>query len=210
MWRLVVSFLEKPWIAAVALLVQAVVLLVQAVILLLQWRILRHHGEVMEQHTDIGRIQVKTAQLIGDAIQQQGQILEAQFTFQKRIDAKAEREQVFEKIFAVARNVRALSNVLANIPPGTSRDFAKERIDRSWNELGNSATECQKGLTTSIHIPEDVKNYFIRFCGVVSDAVEKQEDDVSAARKQLRQLEVPDKDFSAMLRKLAQAPIGAG
>ena len=69
--------LRKPeWVAAGALLIQAV-------ILFLQFKILGRHAETMEEHKKFARTQAKTAELIGQALVQQSNILDEQFRFQK-------------------------------------------------------------------------------------------------------------------------------
>src|SRR5438876_9224385 len=124
-----VEFLRKPeWIAAIALLIQAVILFLQAVIL-------RRHGATMEEHAGIAKAQAETAALIGKALDQQGKILaeqtkimDEQFKFQRTIELKAERVQVFDALMRLHVSFKALLSTLSEVQLSNYTQAMQDRV----------------------------------------------------------------------------------
>jgi hypothetical protein len=160
--KAVLDFIRKPeWVAAVALLIQAV-------ILFLQFRILRGHGETMKEHAGIAKGQANTADLIGKALERHATILDeqtkltnAQFEFQRRVEAHASREKVYDQVLELNRLVIVMIAKLES--PGQRYDqrVAEEHILKS--ELIAAILPTQKATVTSPYLTEKEKDYFRRY-----------------------------------------------
>src|SRR5438045_6930967 len=106
----------------------------------MRWRILRRHATTMEEHTAIAGTQAKTAELIGQALQQQGKILNEQtaimgeqFKFCRKIEAKAERARVFSQIFNLRARVEMLRSVPSRIQPSNYTQKCQTRDEHCPN-----------------------------------------------------------------------------
>jgi hypothetical protein len=212
MSQCLVTFLDGVrWPETVA----AVALLIQAVILFLQWKILGRHAATMEEHTGIAGKQAETAKLIGQALDQQGrvlgkqsQIMDEQFNFQKRVEAKSEREKVFEFLLNLHSRFVLLTDTLSARPATalTVPDFsARDRREHAWSRLHEAILPCQKALITAIHLSPDEKNYFIRYCQAV-DTLQRS-GNIEQELKQVNALQAEYADFGNMMLKAAQTPL---
>jgi hypothetical protein len=171
--------LRKPeWIAAAALLIQAFILWLQS-------RILTRHAGTMEKHVDIAKTQAEIAKSIGNALSQQGVIMEGQLNFQKMVEAKAEREKVFDVVLDLRARFVRLHTTLGSIPVAAGISAGtREKLDFDWDRLEEALLPCLKALITSIHISAAERNYFIQYAQSV-DAM-KRTNDISKDFQQLR------------------------
>jgi hypothetical protein len=156
-------FRSPEWIAAFALLIQAA-------ILTLQWKILRRHAETMEKHTGIAGIQADTAALIGQALQQQGQIMSeqtkimaAQLAFQKWMEAKAERTNVFDLLLDVGLRAGALKSTAEQIVLANSTPENQAMLRQAITQLRTAIIPCQKALIISTHLSKEDMTYFGKY-----------------------------------------------
>jgi len=216
------SFSEhKPeWIAAIALSIQAAIFAVQAAIFVWQAIILRRHASTLEAHTEIARTQSETAKLIGQALAQQGTVLDEQtkimakqFSFQRRVEAQAERTRVFDVVLDLRAKVVRLKEVLtlSMIPSEALQDSfdvqdMKNRQAAAWIGVSEAIMACQKALLTAIHLSAEEKNYFLGYAQAV-DALEightkNAETDLQALRK----LDGTYEDFVKKMIQAAQPP----
>jgi hypothetical protein len=164
--------LGPDWVAAIALSIQALIFLLQAAILWWQGRILRRHASTLEKHTEIAGAQAETAKLIGQALDQQGKvtdaqvkIMAAQFEFQRAIEAKSDRERVFDAALELRATLAGLKGVLGRpqAPGSTLSTQAGDEIASAWNRLKKATFPCQKALLTSAHLSNGQREYFTRF-----------------------------------------------
>src|SRR6266699_559489 len=155
------EFLRKPeWIAAIALLIQAVILFLQAVIL-------RRHGTTMEEHAGIAKAQAETAALIGKALDQQGKILaeqtkimDEQFKFQRTVEMKAERVQVFDSLMQLHVSFKMLLSAISRVQLSNYTHEMQDRVRASWQQVSQDLLPCQKAIHTSIYMNPDERQYF--------------------------------------------------
>jgi hypothetical protein len=198
--------LRKPeWIAAIALLIQAVILPLQA-------KILGRHAETMERHAEIAGTQAETAKLIGQALDQQGKVLNDQtkimadqFTFQRRLEIKAEREKVFDLLLELHTKAVALQSRIGSLQPGaTITQEGRERLNAAWDSVGSCIVPCQRALLTSIHLPNEEKDYFLKYV-LDADSLRRTGDAVRDMQT-LRTFFESHKDFPLKLIKAAKTP----
>ncbi len=160
--RLFIDFIRKPeWVAAVALLIQAVILWLQA-------RILRKHGMTMEEHAGIAKGQAATAELIGKALEQHAKILgeqakltEEQFKFQRKVEAHATREKVYDQVLRLDGAVQLLIFKIES--PGTRDAKRVAEEDVLQGEMVAAVLPVQKATLTSLHLTQEEKDYFRRY-----------------------------------------------
>ena len=196
--------LGPEWTAAIALGAQAVIFLVQAAILFWQGSILRRHATTLEKNTEIANTQADTAKLIGQALDQQGRVLDEQtkimdeqFKFQRKVEAQAERAEVFDLVLELRTQFVAVKGVLsANLGPGiTFTQESREKIENAWQRLNAAILPCRKALITSIHLSQEEKNYFLGFAQAV-DALERgHTNTIEADLKALKKVEDDHKEF---------------
>jgi hypothetical protein len=206
-WQAIKTFLVGVrWPETVA----AIALLIQAAILGLHWRILTRHGETMEQ-------QAKTGELIGQALDQQGRVLaeqakimDDQFKFQRKIEAKIERQKIFEVVLDLqARFVDLKTELSAALPSGTSvLDIAKQQsVDHKWSRLEEAIFPCEKALITAIHLSQAEKNYFMQYAQSVDAVTQKRSQMAVEQSMQLQAISDTYKDFTKRLMETALPPI---
>jgi len=207
--------LGPEWAAAIALGAQAIIFLLQALILGWQGVILRRHASTMEKHTEIAGTQAETAKLIGQALDQQGKVLDtqtkimdAQFRFQRKIEAQAERANVFNLVLELRAQFVAVKGTLkANLGPGTQfTQASREKIESAWHKLSAAIVPCQKALITSIHLSQGEKNYFMGFAQAVDLLERGHTNTIEADLKALQALEDTYKDFLKKMMGSAQTP----
>jgi hypothetical protein len=183
---------------------------VQAVILFLHWIILRRHAGAVEEHVGIAATQADTAKLIGQALEQQGKIMgdqlkimADQFKFQTRGEIKDERQLVFDLVLEVRARLKGLASSihLVGYAP-TSANNAQIKSDR--DKLGDTTLPCKKALTTSIHLPQKEKDYFLAYVEDV-DRLELTNNPTTDAQ-QINKIDEKYKDFGEMILKAAQTP----
>ena len=191
--------------------VAAVALLIQAVILLLQTKILHRHGETMEQ-------QARTGELIGQALDQQSKVLaeqtkiaDAQFKFQQRIEAKSEREKVFEAILDLHSRFVALMSELSTGAPSsgtTIHDLAKQQqVEQMWSRLEQSILPAQKLLITAIHLSHAEKDYFWNYAQALDALTRKEPTNATENLKDMQAISETYKDFAKRLGAAARGSV---
>jgi hypothetical protein len=194
---------SPEWIAAFALLIQAGIFLLHA------W-ILRRHGKALDKNVDIANTQAKTGELMAKAMEQQGKILDdqskimnAQFQFQRRVTAQAEKEKVYDCLLKLRTSVIMLISKIEEPGDRYAPRVAEEQ--RLQAALVSSILPCQKAVVTSIHLTPEEREYFGRYIVDVSDLVVSTTN-LPAILPKLKQLHVKYEDFLAMVAKVAQTP----
>lgn len=155
MWNVLTSFLGDVRLETIA----AIALLIQALTLWLLWRILRRHRQTMQLLTE-------TAKLIGQALEQQTRIMDEQLRFQSRIEAKMEREKVFEAVLGLQAKVVDLTAELSpssRFAAAISAGEEQQRIDYKWIRLEDAISPCLTGLITAIYLSPEEKNECMQF-----------------------------------------------
>jgi len=212
---------EPEWIAAIALLIQAAIL----------WK----HASTLEAHTEIARTQSETAKLIGQALEKQGKVLEEQtklmsdqgkvldeqtkimaqqFSFQRRIEAHAERARVFEVVLDLRTKVVQLNQVLAlslRVPPGLTLDpfdqqYKEKRQAAAWIRVSEAIIPCQRALITSIHLSAEEKNYFLGYAQAVDTLEIGRTKNAETDLQALKKLDGKYEDFAKRMIDAAQPP----
>src|ERR1700758_579460 len=138
MWNVLKSFLGDVRLETIA----AIALLIQALMPWLLGRILSRHRQTME-------LQTETAKLIGHALEQQIRIMDEQVEFQRRIEAKIEREKIFGAVLRLQAKVVDLTAELSpQLPMGTAISAVEEQrpIDHKWIRLEDAISPCLTGL----------------------------------------------------------------
>jgi hypothetical protein len=157
----VTSLHDHDWLTVYILSLQAVLFLVQAGIFIWQGFILRHHGDVMDK-------QAETAQLISQALAQQGTILadqtkimSAQFDFEKVLHANAERKAIFDMVFALVVSVRQLAISLQD--PTNSNEVLMQ-TKKAWADMKAKASSFGQALLACQYMSNEelthLKTYF--------------------------------------------------
>jgi hypothetical protein len=167
------------------------ILLIQAGIFWRQTTILERHGESLEKSAEIANAQAKIAA-------QQEAILTQQFTFQKRVEAKAEREKLFDLILDVRSRVKNLASTIETAVYGS------EQIKFAWDKLGETILPCMKALITSIHLSAPEQKYFLAYVSEVDEL--KQTNDLTRDAAQLRAIDAKYADFEKRMISAAQTP----
>jgi len=200
------DFLHDPeWVAAVALTIQAVILIVQSLIL-------RRHAETMEKHTEIAGTQAEIAKLIGQALDQQGKILTEQnkimgeqFKFQRRVDARVERGNLFNLVVEARAELEALVLKLSKLQQSNLTQEDSLELTGRFDTIVRSGTACHKAVIMAIHLSATEKKYFSTFCddiGALNQTDNRAEDFHNAAVLRDKYKDLP---FSLMLGQLGQA-----
>jgi len=203
-----VEVLRKPeWIAAIALLIQAVILFLQAVIL-------RRHGATMEEHAGIAKAQAETAKLIGQALDQQGKVLDEQtkimdeqFKFQRTIELKAERVQVFDALMRLHVSFKALLSTLSEVQLSNYTQAMQDRVRSDWRRMQEDLLPCTKAIHTSIHMSPQERDYFMGYVRGVADLTESS--DIRKAIQNVNALEAKYKDFAGKMFAAAKTPVSS-
>jgi hypothetical protein len=159
------DFLGNPeWVAAFALLIQAIILIIQA-------KILGRHAETMEEHTGIAGSQAKTAELIGQALDQQGKILAEQTTimdeqakFQRSVDARVEKGNLINLVIEVQSSLQQLALKLSRLQPSAVSQEDQADLAGCFNTLAGAVTECQKAVLMAIHLSDSQRKFFVGYC----------------------------------------------
>jgi hypothetical protein len=208
LWKSALDGLKNPeWIAAI-------VLFIQAVILLRQTKLLGRHAETMEEHTKIAGAQAKTADSIGKALEQQGKILadqtkimDEQFKFQRAIEIKAERVQVFDSLLQLAISFRLLLEKLLAVQLSNYTQEMQQQVQSQWSKMTGDFMECSKALHTSIHMDARDKTYFLAF---VNDLAKLEPcSDVRKDIQSVKALGEKYKDLTARVFEAAKTRIGS-
>jgi hypothetical protein len=158
-------FLGNPeWVAALALLIQAIILVIQA-------KILGRHAETMEEHTGIAGSQAKTAELIGQALDQQGKILAEQTTimdeqvkFQRSADARVEKGNLLNLVVEVQSSLERLTSALSGLQQSAISQEDQHNMADRFDRLAVAVTECQKAVLMAIHLSDEQRKYFSDYC----------------------------------------------
>lgn len=160
--KLFLDFVHSPeWVAAAALLIQAVILWLQA-------RILRKHGRTMEAHAGIAKNQATTADLIGKALERHATILDeqkkltdAQFEFQRRVEAHVSWAKVYDQVLDLNRAVTMMIAKLESPGDRFPQRVAEEHMLQA--ELVAAILPAQKATMTSYHLTAEEKTYFRQY-----------------------------------------------
>ena len=207
--------LRKPeWIAAIALSIQALIFLLQAVFLGWQATILRRHAATLERHTEIAGTQAETAKLIGKALDQQGKVLDEQtkimdeqFKFQRTIELKAERVQVFDALMRLHVSFKALLSTLSEVQLSNYTQAMQDRVRSDWRRMQEDLLPCTKAIHTSIHMSPQERDYFMGYVRGVADLTESS--DIRKAIQNVNALEAKYKDFAGKMFAAARTPVSS-
>lgn len=197
------EYLRRPeGLAAVALLIQAAIFGIHALIL-------RGHAKTLERNVEIADMQAKTADSMSQALQQQSKIMsdqtkimEAQFKFQRRVEAKTERQAVFDQTMSVRVALMYLLSVMTSEAPRMHEHIDKEK--RAWADLLAAVVACQRALVTSIHLSSAEKQYFTEYTNDVGGL--KEGTDLRKSIQDAKAIDEKYRDFAQMLLRVAQAP----
>jgi hypothetical protein len=192
MWNALKSFFGDVRAETVA----AIALLLQAVILWFLWRILSRQRETMERQTE-------TAQLIGHALEQQAKVLDEQFKFQRRNEAKIERERIFEAVLALQAKVVDLIAELSPPPQSETITEEQQRISHKWIRLEDAISPCLTGLITATHLSPTEKDYCMHFA-LDLDAVANKRS-LNTPQMNVSWLRAISQTYSDLAKKLEEA-----
>jgi hypothetical protein len=198
--------LRNPeWVAAIALLIQAGIFVLHALIL-------RKHATTLEKHVEIAGTQATTAKLIGQAIEQQGKVLneqtkimDEQLRFQRRIEAKAERVEVFDLLLQTQVSFRMLHQALMEVQLSNYTQEMRSRVKARWEELQQDLSPAAKEVHTSIYLSDEEREYFVRYTEELL-AIEETAD----IRKDIERVDAfykKHKGFVQKLFALAKTPV---
>jgi hypothetical protein len=177
------------WVAAIALLGQAGIFVWQT-------RVFRHHA--------------KSQQLIGKVLQEQAGIMSRQVEiaaeagrFTRRTAIKEERARLFDSILSMKTMV---VSAIEKTKVSSESKAGVVDMNAAWESLANQCTTCQKELITCIHIPPELKNYFLQYA-VKAAAIVDRRPTGSANAQPLIDLNAEYKDYGKKMIDAAQTPI---
>jgi hypothetical protein len=146
--------------------------------------------------------QSETAELIGMALKQQGDIMSEQFRFERKVEASAERQTVFRLALDVRAKLRRLNSRVSKIQLANYRNEEAALVRQDFDALGDTILPCMEALVTSVHLTTEEKKYFLSFVEEVDDL--KLTNEIRADINSVMSLEKKYKHFGAMLMKVAQ------
>lgn len=166
-------------------------------------------AELLKVHT----AQAETAKLIGQALNQQGTVLDEQtkimakqFELQRRAETKAERNRLFTAMLDMQGSFVALERRLSRIQLSnfTSEDSAD--VARYFAELNEDAVTCMKELLIAVHVSQEEQEYFGTYSRRLwalqyTADIRKALDDVQAVKTS-----TPNIVFHLRLGELAKTP----
>ena len=205
--------LGPEWIAAIALSAQALIFLLQAGFLWWQASILRRHATTLEEHTKISDTQAETLKLIASASEQQGRVLaeqtkimDEQFKFQRKVDAKVERGNLFTLVIEAQTSLEGLVSRLSRLQQSNLTQEDSLELSQSFDMLVQNITACQKAVFIAIHLSAEEKKYYLAYghdLGTLNQSGNIAEDfrNADALRGKYRDLL-----FSSRLGQLGQIP----
>ena len=176
--------------------IAAVALLIQVFISWLLWRILTRHRETMER-------QAETSNLIGYVIEQQTKIMEEQLLLQRRIEAKMEREKIFEAVLGLQAKVVDLTAELSPPPQSVTILEEQQRISDKWIRLEDAIPSCLTGLITATHLSPEEKDYCIHFA-LDLDAITKRRS-MNTPQMNINGLRAISQTYNDLAQKLDQS-----
>ena len=176
--------------------IAAVALLTQAFILWLLWRILSRHSATMERQTE-------TANLLGYVLEQQTKIMEEQLTLHSRIEAKMERERIFDAVLGLQAKVVDLTAELSPPPQMVTATEEQQRISDKWIRLEDAIPPCLTGLITATHLSPEEKDYCIHFA-LDLDAITKRRS-VNTPQMNINGLRAISQTYNDLATKLDQS-----
>jgi hypothetical protein len=125
----------------------------------------------MEEHTGIAGSQAKTAELIGQALDQQGKILAEQTTimdeqvkFQRNVDARVEKGNLLNLVVEVRNILWGLVSVLSSLQQSAPSQEDRNYVAERFRSLAGAVTECQKAVLMAIHLSDVQRKYFSDYC----------------------------------------------
>jgi hypothetical protein len=155
----------------------------------------------------------RLADLIGQALNQQGSILdeqtkimEKQFELQRRAESKSERDNLLTGVAEMMGAFRLLDQRLSRIQLSNFTRNDENEVTHCFNRLANSAVSCTKALWTAVHISKEEREYFLVQSKKLSDLeyegdIRKALQDVSAIKTQIE-----DPLFRAKFASLGKTP----
>ena len=151
----------------------------------------------------------------GKVLDEQTKIMAKQFSFQRRIEAQAERARVFDVVLDLRAKAVRLKQVLAFsnplVPPGSMLDpleqqYREKERAAAWTRMSEAIIPCQKALLTAIHLSVEETNYFLGYAQAV-DALEiGHTNNAAVDLKALEKLDENYKDFAKKMIDAAQPP----
>lgn len=166
---------------------------------------------LLEVHT----AQAATAELIGQALNQQGKVLdeqtkimEKQFDLQRRTESKIERESVFTSAVEMQAALFVLERRMSRITLSNVSDKDVDEVTRYFENVSEKAGICMKALHLAVHISEEEKKYFSEYAQKLLDLqyrgdMRKALEDVKAKWSSIDTNHI----FSARLGNLGKTPI---
>ncbi len=140
------SLRDPSWIAAYALSLQ---------IFIFGWQgwILRRHAITLEHHQEIAEEQASTADLIGQAMNQQMTLMSDLLKFQKLLETQSERKIVFDLFTQLLTSVYSLTAKLTVVQYTSHQEV--EQITDCWTRMDNNATVCRMALKSCEYLSDD-------------------------------------------------------
>ncbi len=168
----------------------------------------RLSAELLKVHT----AQAETANLIGQALNQQGKVLDEQtkimakqFELQRRIETKAEKDNVFNLVFEVHVHLAELATKLSALQRLSPRDRNVVELPGMFQALMHQGHLCHKALLFAIHLSGDEKKDLLDYIGGVMGLqyTGNLEDDFQRVNDVYKN---KSKDFYIKMGKFAQIP----
>jgi hypothetical protein len=129
-------------------------------------------AELLKVHT----AQAETANLIGQALKQQGNVLDEQtkimakqFELQRRVETKAERDNLFTVVVDMHGAFVVLERRLSRIQLSDVTQKDVDEVVPYFDALTRNAGHCNKALLTAVHILEEEKKYFSDYAMKLSE-----------------------------------------
>jgi hypothetical protein len=114
--------------------------------------------------------QAETANLIGQALNQQGNVLDEQtkimakqFELQRRVETKVERDNLFTAVVDMQSMFMALQQRLPRILLSNVTQKDIDEVASYFEKLNQNASNCAKALLTAVHISKGEKQYFSNY-----------------------------------------------
>ena len=143
----------------------------------------------------------------GKVLDEQTKIMDEQFKFQRTIELKAERVQVFDALMRLHVSFKALLSTLSEVQLSNYTQAMQDRVRSDWRRMQEDLLPCTKAIHTSIHMSPQERDYFMGYVRGVADLTESS--DIRKAIQNVNALEAKYKDFAGKMFAAAKTPVSS-
>jgi len=143
----------------------------------------------------------------GKVLDEQTKIMDEQFKFQRTIELKAERVQVFDALMRLHVSFKALLSTLSEVQLSNYTQAMQDRVRSDWRRMQEDLLPCTKAIHTSIHMSPQERAYFMGYVQGVAGLTESS--DIRKAIQNVNALEAKYKDFAGKMFAAAKTPVSS-